>query len=77
MDILDEIEKASHGEPSKVKLAPIPEEEIKREELLHRKGYKFAFGEGFKDRQEMIDSLPNIGKGWPLGELTELEGECK
>ena len=54
---LKEMEKALRGEPSCVKLAPMPEAERLTEQKLHDAGYAFAFGRGWPSRAAFVEWL--------------------
>ena len=61
MNLLEEIHKARAGKSSRVKLGPVPEEDLASEKLLREKGYKLYFESGFnRSRKEAIESLPSL-----------------
>jgi hypothetical protein len=57
MDLLEEIRKARAGKESRVRLHPVPPEDLEIERLRKDKGYEIAFGTGYESRKELIESL--------------------
>jgi len=66
MSFPEEVEKAAKGEPSRVRFDPDAKMEGSEVEAsLESAGYEYAFGLGFKSREEMIKRLLQPGAKEP------------